>query len=141
MPIDLMAFNGVTEDADPQVNPTTKRANDRLLCSRSEGQIPRHNDLWTQEPLTGSVPKPNTKRTLRRLPASGFNFMAQFNHTLSYLERSVRRSRTPAGRAGRSVRQRRFPWLTWNNRPFVSQIELLLVPWAKSSQTVLQLRS
>jgi hypothetical protein len=26
-----------------------------------------------------------------------------------------------------------FPWLNWNNRPFVSELELLLVPVAKSS--------
>jgi hypothetical protein len=33
-----------------------------------------------------------------------------------------------------AARDKPFSWITWNNRPFASQLELLLVPGARSSQ-------
>ena len=33
-----------------------------------------------------------------------------------------------------------FPWLTWNNRPYVSPLELMLVSWLPSSQLLLEIQ-
>jgi hypothetical protein len=47
---------------------------------------------------------------------------------------SARYHGDPDGGPGNNVPPFPFPWLTWNNRPYVSQMELLLVPRARSSQ-------
>ena len=135
MPIDLTSFNGLT-------NTTTspEKVNGAVISSthhgeffaRQRGANTTGNDLWTQEPLaTVSSPKINT---VNMPPAvSGFNFNAALYHTLSYLNDPFGAPNTTTGAIG-DPSTTPFPWLTWNNRPFVSQLELLLVPWAKSSQ-------
>ena len=66
-------------------------------------------------------------------PTAGFNYSATLNHTLGFLNDPYAHTNTAAGAVG-DPSTTPFAWLTWNNRPFVSQLELPLVPWAKSSR-------
>ncbi len=74
-----------------------------------------------------------------------FNY--RLDHTLGYLNRLYGTRYTTADIAGLGIPAEYvgspntqagvghpFPWLTWNNRPFVSQHEMMLVPHSRSSK-------
>ena len=62
----------------------------------------------------------NNKFTLTKLPEC----------TIGYLNRSFNKNQ----RTSTVVPDQPFPWLAWNNRPFISSSELLQVPTMRSSQ-------
>ncbi len=131
MSIDLTSFNGLTngpdlEDSGSEVN----------LLTRERGE---HNDtagnannLWAHEPY-GNSPSANTNN----VPATVTNhyFNESLHHTLGYLNDHFGLPRNTTGYVGDPPDATGpFPWLTWNNRPFVSQLELTLVPAVRSSK-------
>ncbi|MGQ9576006.1 MAG: hypothetical protein ACUVUC_11885 [Thermoguttaceae bacterium] len=59
-----------------------------------------------------------------------FNFVLQ--HSLGFLNGSYTQQRWPDGPNKGDPSDMAFPWLNWNNRPYISELELLLVPAAKS---------
>ena len=69
-------------------------------------------------------------------------FEFEFVHTLGYLNKGKDANSAfgdPVANGGSSGAyagdpQQPFPWLTWNNRPFASPMELLLVPSVHSSK-------
>jgi hypothetical protein len=143
MPVDLTAFNGVTPTSvvDP-TDPNQGKLDNVYFEARQRGEwtLPRDpsdlNNLWKQQPLG---PKGKTKRWDPAPPAdapAGHVFTAPLSHTLGYLNKpfgdpipaSVSQFYTGDPQQGP------FPWLTWNNRPFISQLELLLVPAVPSSK-------
>ena len=134
MPIDLTAFNGINNtDITKQTSPLISSNNNDKFYARQRGQytsnLKEYYNLWRQEPATAS---PYANATTTDLPPTipgGFNFLAALNHTLGFLN-------DPFGAPNVSPYKgdplSPFPWLTWNNRPFANQLELLLVPALKS---------
>lgn len=148
MPIYLTVYNGVTATPDPSVAAGTPSL---FSCERGA------ND--TAPPAPDSRRLWNRTDSLTALPAavpdsSGLHiFGQQLQHTLGYLNANYGTRWTsantpaapPAGPSQPTLTSEDyrgdpnttlgppFPWLAWNNRPFVSQLELLQVPRSKSS--------
>jgi hypothetical protein len=154
--VDVTAFNGVWDDTgasqtpndpDPQLTspaPPTYLVSKVYFQSRQRGDqndSPDSNgfntNLWKQEPVaktTGFATLP---------PLTGFYFNAALKHSLGYLNHQFGTPQdgtngaqyvgTPSGIGGAGP-QWPFPWLAWNNRPFVSPLELLQIPTCSSSK-------
>lgn len=159
MPVELTVFNGVeSSGTDPSVNddPDQPLASLQRGDSDSNTSPPFRRLLWLQE--NGSVAGP-------ALPEANpvHVFGQQLRHTLGFLNRkysprftSANAPTPPATIGGASfyvgapnctVNTTQgidygppFPWLVWNNRPFVNQYELLLVPRTRSSELLAQFR-
>lgn len=134
MPVDLTAFNGVTNANDPD-DPNDGSGEDSVMfATRQRGE---QNDsaaaanLWLREPFT----KPDVASPA--LP-TGTNFFArQLQHTLGFLNTPLGPAfpggSAPAGYLG-DPQNVPFPWLTWNNRPFANPGELMQVPRSRPSR-------
>jgi len=132
MPIDLTTFNGLsTLDED---GTDVGNREDVPFQSRQRGERASSlavNNLWKQEPLdkvlgAGGAGDP---------PDGAHYFEAPLLHSLGYLN-------TPFGNptvtgATRGNPQEPFPWLNFNNRPYISQLEMLLVPAVRSSKLLI----
>ncbi len=140
--IDLTAFNGVTTSVpgDPKADPDVS-AGQYDFFTRERGEKEEKatpppdptNNLWTVE-RPNPLNAPPKAANPRQGPA-GDRFVEAFAHTLGYLNEGFQPLYTPAGPGDTYYAgspQIPFPWLNWNNRPFVSQLELLLVPAARS---------
>ena len=147
MPVDVTAFNGVattlsaTHDPDPGQRGATAPMVATHFQSRQRGD---GNDaagamnLWKQEPTAkdfsqfADAPSPMTtdSSTQRRHSSAVVHEGLAAQPGLPEPSRSARRRRRPT--CGDPSQP--FPWLTWNNRPWVSPLELMLVPWLRSSQ-------
>lgn len=142
MPLDLAAFNGiVADDVARQTSPAITSINANQFYSRQRGQnngSATTNNLWRQEPLgstpirNNNPPPPNPNPLL----TTTFVFQSWLNSTLGYLNDPFGVPSSTAGYVGDP--QLPFPWLNWNNRPFTSPLELMLVP-AVSSRDVLRM--
>jgi hypothetical protein len=135
MPVDLTTFNGITNantrgseglDANIKLNQGffTRERGDN-----NEKYNPIHNpNLWTQEPdydrAKGVLPPSS--------PTSPHYLNENLEQSLGYLNRCYGNPSNSAGYEGSP--QHPFPWLTWNNRPFVSSLELMQVPTTSSYQ-------
>lgn len=133
MQIDLTAFNGLkkaNDAADPKVTPGEYKFYTRERGERDEQQPPagRTYNLWAHEHPNPPTEPP--KSTNARPAPADDRFTESFAHTLGYLNEGFQPLHTPMGPADvyRGSPQAPFPWLNWNNRPFISQLELLLVP-------------
>lgn len=137
--IDVTAFNGVykkmTEDDPPEPVRPTPLCNglatvynglpvERVRFNSLERgwSMPQDsNMLWKHEPErknNGPVTVPTD------ININGNNQIFRYNRNESL---GGRNDSYPAG-------GQPFPWLQWNNRPFVSQLELMMVPRSSSSQ-------
>ncbi|BBO32191.1 hypothetical protein [Lacipirellula parvula] len=98
-------------------------------------------DLWkTRAPDTASFTNQDAKRaainanttySLSRIPQM----------SLGFLNRPLMNTTEPTPAKKLLQPKQPFPWLTWNNRPFVSGNELMLVPRHRSSQMLRYFRS
>jgi hypothetical protein len=139
MPVDLTIFNGVESSAtDPSlaVNP-----NEFGCFERGANSNPADRYLWPQELATAALAAPPADATHR------FGFTLR--HTLGYLNASYGTAFNAGtvaaippdpfavtsylGAPDTTSGAPTFPWLTWNNRPYVSPTELLLVPRSSSA--------
>ena len=121
--IDLTVFNGVTNDLDPTPAPTYN------FFTRERGETTGSNNLWKAE-LPGAAQPTDSSAAVS--PAELHWFNDDLQNTLGYLNAPFGNPRTtPAAYAGDP--QDAFPWLTWNNRPFISQMELMMVPRTPAS--------
>jgi hypothetical protein len=139
MPVDLTAFNGATSAVDPEVKPGTSfmfRARERgeTENKRAGGDNNKpsgENNLWKQERTGKQVVEDATPKI-----SSEHYFDYPFTHSLGYLNKCFGDpgpgNANGLNRGGPASGP--FPWLTWNNRPYVSQLELLLVPILRSSK-------
>ncbi|NQU25200.1 MAG: hypothetical protein HQ567_28265 [Candidatus Nealsonbacteria bacterium] len=136
MPIDLTAFNGVTNDEDPQNGGSME---DVRLHARQRGEEEgdaeaNTNNLWKQQPMA----KLNGDKEIGG--ALNDHYMNKpMRHSLGYLNAEFFGAPLSDNNY-RGDPPRPFPWLTWNNRPFVSQMELLLVPGLRSSKLLVHNR-
>ncbi|MEN6406974.1 MAG: hypothetical protein ABFC77_10945, partial [Thermoguttaceae bacterium] len=132
----LTVFNGTSGTAtEPGI---TKGAVTFKTCQRGDnnGSTASNHNLWKQEPLSG---------TLSASTAGGLTTTHYFNypltHSLGYLNTSLGTLTTSStltnsvtGETEKGLPSSPFPWLTWNNRPFASPQEVLLVPTCSSSK-------
>jgi len=128
MSVDLTCFNGITS-SPPDPRDDGDEANTKFY-TRERGEnndTAQPNNLWRREPYNEET-KPNGNLS----DATGHHFNNVLHHTLGYLNFPFGQPSTVPGYIGDP--QQPFPWLTWNNRPYVSQLEVLLVPWVRSSQ-------
>jgi len=134
MTVDLTVFNGVWDSADPGLNDATGT----YFATLQRGNIDntQANRLWRHEPPTplAAVTTPD--------PGSQMVFKYPLNHTLGFINKEflpsmmsgdVTAKGLPSGYIG-APKEQAFPWLTWNNRPYVGPLELMLVPKARQSQ-------
>ncbi len=131
MPVDLTAFNGIDPGNDPDV---TNHTNEHQFYARQRGQNNSPagtNNLWTQEPFN-KTPAANTNLTAKGIPTdiSGEPFNLKLwplSHSLGFLNDPYGVPNATAGYEGDP--QQPFPWLTWDNRPYVNPLEMMQVPW------------
>lgn len=143
MPVDLTTFNGVSKDSElpsDTIDDLTNEPNFRL-ASRQRGEIedelrndPKTANVWKQEvrvrrdtcknppggtAATGLI----TEELSESLGFINYDYFGAPNGTSPYIG-------DPSG----DTIPRMMPWLTWLNRPFVSPMELALVPTLSSSR-------
>jgi hypothetical protein len=133
--IDLTVFNGedrAPEDFpegqlgpfDPDDDKPFSSAPSERFASRQRGRLASdgsHWSPWTNDPAT----------TPAEVTTGGSYFPYRLRNTLGYLNSIFVAGRLTARRAPPPYLgdpPRPFPWLTWHNRPFVSHLELMLVP-------------
>ncbi len=150
MSCDLCAFNGVTSDIDPKAGD----GSNLRMTTRERGRnlaATEYRALWKHEPgeSEGGKPSPNSVREATPLHhqdqvlTHSFGFLNQPYHpyyttAAAYPVPDAILNRPNDFYLGAPAiidpTHPPFPWLTWNNRPFVSQYELMLVPKSRSSR-------
>ncbi len=129
MPIDLTAFNGASSKPEPDFGGGGGRV---AFASRQRGESSAadglENNIWKQEPRTKTVGGGGG------VGAENHHFSAELRHSLGYLNFQYFGPPTGGSDFVKGSPQRPFPWLTWNNRPYISQYELLQVPVLRSSK-------
>lgn len=136
--VDLTVFNGVAATSGPSVT-----AGGYEFGTRERGTATPVRGLWHQ---TSTPPSASTAGGV-----PDHHFTHQLTHSLGYLNsvfdpRFVKDfsgaggggTQAPAdkfvGAPDSTTATTTFPWLTWNNRPYVSQYELTLVPRSRSAR-------
>lgn len=123
--VDLTAFNGLNTVADADDEPLIVPehiAFDTRQRGDHEATLPlgpNRRKLWKHEPdpAVGGHPAADTNRE----PGATHFFDFYLMHTFGSLNTKYVNGGTSA-----------FPWMTWNDRPYVSQYELLQVPKSSS---------
>ncbi|MHB8861704.1 MAG: hypothetical protein ACYC6N_04810 [Pirellulaceae bacterium] len=153
---DLTSFNGVTADADPNAGGNVPR-----MTTRERGRslaAAERRALWKHEPGVFEGAPPSPASVTETTPIHILDQV--LGHTFGYLNAPYHPYYTAAAAATLApptafpepplrnrtlpfyigapaldaVNPHPFPWLTWNNRPFVSQYELLMVSKSRSSR-------
>ena len=136
MQVDLTAFNGVTNDPDPLVVAGTYSFFPRERGTENDPTNP--NNLWAMEPEVDTAPPTTPVRAGNSAgqptPGAGHFFDEVFGHSLGWLNAHFGDTWDAAAGPYEGDPRVPFPWLTWINRPFVNELELLLVPDERSSQ-------
>jgi len=124
MPIDLVKYNGEDFSPDPRDSRSTI-----MFSSHERGVFSNQRNIWEQR--LDSRPVTLTERESPIM----HQFPYKLVHSLGALNRPFGPRRT-SGQAEYhgDPAQGPFPWLTWNDRPFISQYELMLVPGASPSR-------
>lgn len=126
VPVDLTTFNGVDAGADPTCVKGTVLFSTRERGEAEEARIAGLNDLWRHEPTSPKAAWRNPRAFSE--PNAGQVFQDNLQNSLGYLNSQF----GAANALGFPTRP--FPWFTWNNRPYISQYELALVPSVRSSR-------
>jgi hypothetical protein len=160
MPIDLTVYNG-WETTDNLLHATPNAQEPRMTTSfhsRQRGDYAfwgpgganststYFNNLWAQEwPQLSSSAYGWSGTCPAAQQLSNQMFPYQLQHTLAYINYGYygTANGTPSSSQYTAPASQEyhgdppavpFPWLTWNNRPFCSPMELMLVPATSSSQ-------
>ncbi len=150
MPIDLVAFNGWDV---PDVIPAGSlgqgaSSGTMMVASHQRGETTISvgtNNLWAEGLASKTLTSTCQESALPTPPPTANNFPYVLHHSMGFMNRSLgfpdsvapeplgRRTTAPnLGDPNGSATSPAFPWLTWSNRPPVSQLELLQVPSVKS---------
>jgi hypothetical protein len=140
MAIDLITFNGIADDS---AHPEHSGGNLPYAVTRERGEWndpdhPALNNLWRHEP-EDQIPLPQNNRGSE---SQAYRLGPNLGHSLGFLNYHLNKEGEPLNKEGEPPRrlprnspaqyvgdpQWPFPWLTWLNRPFVNQYELMLVP-------------
>ena len=145
MNIDLTVFNGMAGSSGPEI--PKDNANTRFSSrERGDSATGISRDLWSDQMTALRSTGAGAIAThyfnegfLHSLGGLNVTFGTRFNKNYSDSTLSTAPVSVPAdefvGAPNSSASfGQPFPWLTWNNRPFVSQHELMLVPHSRSSR-------
>ena len=145
MNFDLTVFNGMAGSSGPDI---PKNGPGTTFSSRERGNAasgPTRN-LWLDDPTNGTTAPRGTGagaigthyftedfvHSLGGLNSSfGTRYLKHFSDSTQTTAPSDELVGAPNSEAGVGPP---FSWLTWNNRPFVSQHEMMLVPQSRSSR-------
>ena len=139
MSVELTTFNGVTSDVDPEAIAATKEHFDSLERGTHEESAAAGAEvrkLWPHEEKLEDA-------DLQDAPAGTGNhfFDRKLQHTLGYINYAYHPYYDATSgelrgdpQLAAAPKDHTFPWLTWNNRPFVSELELMQVPVTSSSR-------
>jgi hypothetical protein len=143
IPVDLTAFSGADVYSDKELGGGTEDRKEPL-DSRERGDNGNSFDpyeFWSQEARDSLNVESRRKN---QLPLTTQHYYTRpFTHTLGYLNSCYGTlDQPPAPQPPQSSRpeilrgdpQRPFPWFNWNNRPFFSAYELMLVPYSNSAE-------
>lgn len=149
-PVDLFAYNGWDPAGDAATEPGIDVHAEPVFHSRERGDdAPGQNNVWRPEPYDrppGADQDPlHTPNLKEPPPPNGLDhcFKLVLQQTLGYLNRPYfvggnpdpnPRAAPPEYIGDPPAGVPPFPMLTWNNRPFASPLELLLVPTPPSSR-------
>ncbi len=124
MQVDLTAFNGVSNAPDPSSPPSVTTRFTSLQRGDTNPAAPGNNALWPYEVNTPAAATTgrDTNHYFDEVLVHSLGFMSDGYQAVPATPNNANQPSTP------------FPWLTWINRPYVSQAELLLVPKASSSR-------
>ena len=144
--VDLTSFNGLTNDsAGRNSDPTVTNNNSHVFYTRERGEDEERqagqeiqpNNIWAVELESGS-PKADAPNSNIQSPTNQHHMNAKFAHTLGYLNEGFGAPQADPGSPTVTTYNgsppHPFPWLTWLNRPFLSEMEMMLVPKERSSQ-------
>lgn len=153
MPVDVTSFNGiVTDDASAAglgINLFTRERGEKLALNRAS------RNLWSPDSVSDYRKDPlDTQKLIDKptFPDTKHHFSDIFAHSLGFLNGSFRKNGdlpinsstvidssttpvktladrgmpSPSSYDGSPIGP--FPWLNWNDRPYISKNELLLVP-------------
>lgn len=94
---------------------------------------PTDFDFWkTRVPDVQATDRDTKRGGIRNDPKFSMRYLPQV--TLGFLNKTFMDQNAVDAVALRAQPDQPFPWLTWNNRPYVSGNELMLVPRHRSSQ-------
>lgn len=146
--IDVVAFNSVGNenlpgdrivDGDYQNHINDgDAAEPKIVSSRQRGNRVEGNLIWKFEPRSalvaemaeGAVVDPAVRRNLNDRLAAQQGFEYDLKVTLGFLNRGYGQPQPNGTPQPNSP----FPWLQWNNRPFVTNTEMMQVPYSRSSR-------
>ena len=144
--IDVTAFNSVGKEDlgdDEYHNHINEKPGDipdarepKIVSSRQRGNHVDGNLIWKFEPKTPNIvefpnaPNATILQNLNERLALNQGFEYDLKVTLGFLNRGY----GPPRQDGTPQDNRPFPWLQWNNRPFVSNTEMMQVPYSRSSR-------
>jgi hypothetical protein len=129
--IDVTAFNGVQNDSTVgpgEVISGNYRFNTHQRGDDDVGGVQTRN-LWQHEPVSSPVVGGMLNDTN---PVANHVFTKTLRTTLGFLNTPYGVP-LPNGEVNDTTGYP-FPWLQWNNRPFVSQYEMMMVPRSRSSR-------
>jgi hypothetical protein len=148
----LTVFNSSEEREEDGTSSSTPRSHfagyERgYTASRANQAGAQMPSMWLQEPPSAAG-RPGRNAQLQQRPPSNltrvelaqrteFWFNGVPDCTLGFLNRPYQDTRAP-GDVRKAKPRLPFEWLPWNNRPYVSGNELLLVPRVRSSQLLKQ---
>lgn len=145
VPIDLQVYNGLRSEGSDAENGQKEPGSAGFgspkafdFTSRERGTMEARTNnvsfnIWKQEPVRapGSQSKPASAGS-KATPAGDAKFKQPWALSMGYLNEAFG-APNPAGTVPGDPTMP-FPWLTWNNRPFSSALELMLVPCVRSSK-------
>jgi hypothetical protein len=150
MSVDVTCFNGVDGSKDPS-NENATNVRFHSLQRGDQGQPmlpippavdPANRNIWRHEPPTNSnlLKDDDDDKLVGQLNPHHFDYTV--HHSLGYLNTKYhpyyQAPHPNKGEPSNPTNNRKpFPWLTWLNRPFVSQYDLMLVPHSRSSRLLI----
>ncbi len=136
MAVDVTAFNGVCDDLnDPDQKDNALATHFQSRQRGENNQEAGQNNIWKEEPAdktfvaANDAPKLSTDTTI-----NAHHFDDGLNHSLGYLNHAFGAPVVDSATSEKGLPAQPFPWLTWNNRPYVTPLELMLVPVLRSSK-------
>lgn len=143
MSVPLTVFNGVEDFGNAQLHPDPISGDnpDRIATHQRGDENPAptsERNLWHHDFTVA-----DSSNTPVLAADSGYFFGRPLQHTLGFLNKAYGPALTSAApfasyAGSPDTSKSPFPWLVWNNRPYASVNELMLVPACQSSQLARQ---
>ena len=132
MPVDLLAFNGVVANSDNSPIPNERSAmapvlNPAPAGDTDPGSLERGENQTQNRLLFATDLGDDSSAATANAVADGHNFSFVIDETFGEVNFDYLNN----GGAGGVDR---FSWLTWNNRPYISQYELMNVPFSSPGE-------